>query len=108
MELLSSPSNLQSFCPSMSLTPSINTTSLASEGTPSSRRCSQWRVSFDVVEEELQHPHGNVLDENAKRNQRQNQGLRGQRKQQLLSRQAIRRTSRDFCCAKNCLRSLGF
>ena len=105
MELLSSPSNLQPFCPSMSLTPSINTTSLASEGTP---RCSQQRVSFDVVEEELQHPHGNVPDENAKCKQRQNQGLRGQRKQWLLSRQAIRRTSREFFCAKNCLRSLGF
>ena len=100
MELLSSPSNLQPFCPSMSLTPSINTTSLASEGTPCSRQCSWWRVSFDVVEEELQHPHGNVPNENAKRKQRQNQGLRGQRKQQLLSRQAIRRTSREFCCAK--------
>ena len=74
MELVSSPSNLQPFCPSMSLTPSINTTSLTSEGTPCSRQCSQQRVSFDVVEEELQHLHGNVTNENAKNKQRKNQG----------------------------------
>lgn len=33
---------------------------------------------------------------------------RGQRKQRFLSRLANRATSREFCCAKNCLRSLGF
>ena len=108
MDLLSSLSNLQPFYPSMSLTPSINTTYLASEGAPCSRKCSWQRVSFDVVEEELQHAHGNVPDENPKHKQRQYQGLRGQRKQWPLSRQAIRRIAREFCCAKNCLRSLRF
>ena len=72
----------------MSLTPSTNTTFLASEGTPSSRRCSQ-RVSFDVVEEELQHLHGNVADKNTNHERQQNQEIRGQRKQQLLLTQAI-------------------
>lgn len=107
MELLSSPSNLEPFCPSISLTPSINTTFNANEDTPISRRCSR-RVSFDAVDEEQPHLHGNVAVNHRDREHRRPQVVRGQRKQRLLSRLAARATSREFCCAKNCLRSLGF